>query len=593
MVDSSIDPLRDITGREVASDPLSDSSCSLLRGWLSTCLSSHDRCRRFAGHNVPTRLIDVGPSDSSHEPYLYITGPSDSNLSYATLSYCWGLNAAQMTTLTKNNLHKMTQNIDVENLSKNFQDAITITRKLGLRYLWIDALCIVQKSMEDWALESERMGEYYKGGTVMISALASSNSDDGILKVRDIDARSVSVSVEGTHAFIRPVLDDAFSAITTDRDSDARYPIVIQPLNERAWALQERLFAPRIIHFTNQQMIWECKSCAASEDNQYHFDDWQPRSRSDLVNLVRPETPKEGGTSQKPPSIKRIGWFQLVEAYTARNITYSNDILPGLSGLARSVHELTDFKYIAGLWLGQPSVFIRSLLWNVETDSAAIQKRPPKPSRNGSPSWSWACVEGTIAYDNQESFRFPQNELDPIFSLKEVLLATTNPYGQVYGATLGLVGHVHLFEGAATFAAFHTRKAQERWSSEKRPVSGRRECTYFDSSYPDASTSSQDGNAWDDDVDTSRKTIDIRLDFPIPDYDWPSRKHYLLFMCVWDRDKDFPDDYSEHQEYLVLRKKEDVNPSTVERIGMAEVMSPYYLDISEKEGWVRRRLFIV
>jgi hypothetical protein len=174
--------------------------------------------------------------------------------------------------LTSNNSQEMTQGIDVSTLSKNFRDAIIITRGLGMRFIWIDALCIIQNSIEDWALESAKMGQYYKGGAVMISALASSNADDGILKTRDVDVNSVKVSVNGADAFIRPVLHDALSVLySSDRVCNARDPIAIQPLNDRAWALQERLFAPRILHFTSQQMIWDCKTCVVSEDNQYDF----------------------------------------------------------------------------------------------------------------------------------------------------------------------------------------------------------------------------------------------------------------------------------------------------------------------------------
>ena len=190
-----------------------------------------------------------------------------------------------MSILTSNNFQQMAEGIEISTLSKNFRDAIIVTRGLGLRFIWIDALCIIQGSTEDWALESAKMGRYYKGGTVMISALTSLNAGDGILKTRDVDLNSVKVSVNGANAFIRPVLHDALSVLSSsDRTCAARDPIAIQPLNDRAWSLQERLFAPRILHFSSQQMIWDCKTCVVSEDNQYHFDNWNAH-RSDLLNL--------------------------------------------------------------------------------------------------------------------------------------------------------------------------------------------------------------------------------------------------------------------------------------------------------------------
>lgn len=87
--------------------------------------------------------------------------------------------------------------------------------------------------------------------------------------------------------------------------------------------------------------------------------------------------------------------------------------------------------------------------------------------------------------------------------------------------------------------------------------------------------------------------MDITLDFPDPDYDWRVSQHMILFMCLWDRDKEDPDDYSEHQEFLLLRRAEGKEAATFERIGIAEANSPHYLDISEEEGWLRRRLYLV
>jgi len=497
-----------------------------------------------------------------------------------------------MSILTSNNFQQMAEGIEVSTLSKNFRDAIIVTRGLGLRFIWIDALCIIQGSTEDWALESAKMGRYYKGGTVMISALASLNAGDGILKTRDVDLNSVKVSVNGANAFIRPVLHDALSVLSSsDRTCAARDPIAIQPLNDRAWSLQERLFAPRILHFSSQQMIWDCKTCVVSEDNQYHFDNWNTH-RSDLLNLEGGKGNSKG-ESAKRPSIKSTGWYNLVEAYTSRHITYNSDLLPGLSGLAGSVQELTGHKYIAGLWYGNATVFIRSLLWSVAYDNLVIRKEEAIPSLNGSPSWSWASIEGKISYGYQWSFRYPQEAIDPIFFLREARLATSNPFGQVRGGKLGLVGQIHPFKGPTTFAEFQARKRIERWSIRKGSPEDRTECTYLDGSYQGLDASFESGTGGIGDDDPNDESMDITLDFPDPDYDWLTRQHMILFMCVWDRDKEDPDDYSEHQEFLLLRRAEGKEAATFERIGIAEANSPHYLDISEVEGWLRRRLYLV
>lgn len=99
--------------------------------------------------------------------------------------------------------------IDETTLSKSFQDAITIARCLHIRYLWIDALCIIQDSNEDWAIESAKMAQYYKGGSVMISALASPGAGHGILHPRPSDTNAVNVSLHDHDLYIRPALEDA------------------------------------------------------------------------------------------------------------------------------------------------------------------------------------------------------------------------------------------------------------------------------------------------------------------------------------------------------------------------------------------------
>jgi hypothetical protein len=127
----------------------------------------------------------------------------------------------------------------------------------------------------------------------------------------------------------------------------------------------------------------------------YDFNNWNAH-RSDLVNLERGPANVERELAKRP-GIKSTGWYNLVGAYTSRHITYNSDLLPGLSGLAHLVQELTGFKYIAGLWYGHPTVFTRSLMWSVARDNVAIRNEEAIPSLNGSPSWSWGPSKGKSA----------------------------------------------------------------------------------------------------------------------------------------------------------------------------------------------------
>jgi hypothetical protein len=314
---------------------------------------------------------------------------NSSKVPYVTLSHCWGPDVSQISRLIESNLAKLMNDIDESAISKSFQDAIAITRGLNIRYLWIDALCIIQDSAADWAIESAQMAQYYKGSRVMISALSSPGAGHGILHPRTGDKRAPKTSFNGTELFVRPALEDVWSVIQDENHygSDVRNGISIQPLNSRAWTLQERLFAPRILHYTAEQLIWQCKTCIASEDNQFEFMSGG-KILSPVIDLVNLD--KERSSAGNRPTLLSAGWYKLLRGYTQRQITYTSDLLPGISGLAQEVQNLTGIKYLAGIWNGSTTVLIHSLLWRIASGNSA------KIALNGSPSWSWASVQGEI-----------------------------------------------------------------------------------------------------------------------------------------------------------------------------------------------------
>jgi hypothetical protein len=203
------------------------------------CIQGHERCGH-AATKLPTRVVDVGPSGGSREPFLYIpsdqqkpapyneddnpgTDPSwekflldtrresEGDFLYTTLSYCWGNSQTFVTTLE--NLEDMKKNIPWHKLPLTIQDAILVTRGLGIRYLWVDALCIIQDSPVDWAAESKKMGDIYGGSFLTISAALGRDVHFGLMsRGGDFD--------DGLQDYL---------------------PVQSDPLFSRAWALQERV----------------------------------------------------------------------------------------------------------------------------------------------------------------------------------------------------------------------------------------------------------------------------------------------------------------------------------------------------------------
>ena len=242
---------RPVTSRSIPPDPSSRLCWSLMKEWKSTCEKFHKGCRRQDGGKAPTRLVDVGVLDASRRPRLQVSD-SDSAKRYATLSHCWAGALQVVSVLQAGNIEQMKRGINMAAMPQTFQDAVRITQELNIPYLWIDCLCVVQDSVDDWARESPHMARYYEGGEIMLSALASSSSSQGMLRRRAVDDDAVTVSLDSHELGFRLALEDVTGAVKPDTYSDVRPRMTQQPLNTRGWTLQERLFAPRVIHFTQQ-----------------------------------------------------------------------------------------------------------------------------------------------------------------------------------------------------------------------------------------------------------------------------------------------------------------------------------------------------
>jgi hypothetical protein len=150
--------------------------------WLHDCLTRHSKCRKYSiGFSpMPSRVINVGPPDGSQAPYIYSSrGHHDA---YVTLSYRWGNTNPIRTEMRK--LQTFGDWIPLNRVSKTMNDAITITRRLGVRYLWIDALCIVQDSKMDWIREASNTVNIYRNSLLTIAVVHSGPDAEGIFSRR-------------------------------------------------------------------------------------------------------------------------------------------------------------------------------------------------------------------------------------------------------------------------------------------------------------------------------------------------------------------------------------------------------------------------
>ncbi|KAH9208157.1 heterokaryon incompatibility protein-domain-containing protein, partial [Leptodontidium sp. 2 PMI_412] len=319
------------------------------------------------------RILDVAIPDSN---LVRLCEAKDvpHNANYLTLSHCWG--GFQPLRLLSANYEAMKKQISWSLLPNTFRDAISFTRKLGERYLWIDSICIIQDSRLDWLRESSVMGRIYQGSSCNLAATSAANSSVGLFTCRD-------------PAFIPPlrlfIPDPSKVLIETLPDENLwGREIASSPLCHRAWVLQERLLAPRTLHFASQQLFWECQELQACEKVPRGFLNTtykRPNPHMRVIDIASQEL----AWNAVPAPFFQV-WEEIVTAYTSADLTKESDKLIAIGGLASILALKSGVRYTAGLWHHD---LLRQLLWRVE-------KPVHRPQNYRAPSWSWASADGTV-----------------------------------------------------------------------------------------------------------------------------------------------------------------------------------------------------
>ncbi|KAL8811754.1 MAG: hypothetical protein Q9200_001553 [Gallowayella weberi] len=461
----------------------------ILKQWLRDCKTNHSHCAGAAPaiSNLPTRLIDVGQQDG--EPPHLCRNDHSQRIAYTILSHCNSRPRREFSTcleLQTGNLNSLQERIQFDSFSKDFQDAIIITRALGLKYLWAERLCVLQDSTHDREKEGYRKSQYYAGSEICIAATASPHAEHGILHPRTIGLNSARLTGEAQGLGIRPLAEDIFSLISKPILMTKRPSISYRPLSLQCSALLERLQSKRIVHYTEQQMVWQCQTCIVGEDGQIGED----RDRFARLCSQRPfdfhlRPPLREITGPNENEHGRYPDMTLsspVEGHTGVNklsgsIGNSANYLPLLSPFAKEIAKWTKATYIAGLWELDGQIPFRSLLWYSEKKNT--------PAKNESPSWSWSSVLGPVEHPHPWLYRLdhpgiriewiPPNantqrkvmKYDYTDSQIEVLsvkadLKTSDLFGQVQGGELRITGLVHSYKGADQW-----KFAAERWKDKK------------------------------------------------------------------------------------------------------------------------------
>ncbi|KAL8990022.1 MAG: hypothetical protein Q9169_008226 [Polycauliona sp. 2 TL-2023] len=245
-------------------DALAPTNVMAINDWLNVCLGSHKTCRSQHLHSLPSRVIDVGPTDGSRDPKLIIT--LGMRAFYVALSHCWGKPTESdppNSRTTSANFEDVMEGCPMHTLPQNFQDAITTVRKLGFRYLWIDALCIIQDSTQDWEKEAAQMDAIYRSAGLTIAATSASSKSDGFLK-RSRCSRPIMWVPPAAN-----VSEGVCIRYQPDRATYSRqHAIESSAWNKRGWTFQERILSSRVLHFAQERLYWECRKVEGSEENE-------------------------------------------------------------------------------------------------------------------------------------------------------------------------------------------------------------------------------------------------------------------------------------------------------------------------------------
>lgn len=237
-------------------------------------------------------------------------------------------------------------------LPLTFQDAVKFTRRLGYRFLWIDSLCIIQDSEDDWRAEASNMASVYSNSLLTIAAAKGSGPHAGLFANTKQQYNVTDL------AELYPAVQDGFGSVYSRRKIPHLDPNQGCPLLSRAWVLQERMLSPRVLYFGAQELVYEClemRQCECAFVNDVVLSEHEPSRKPEFAELVKLYS-KNG-----PPKQKIAFWEKVVTEYTQLHLTRETDIFAALAGIAKFAEQVTSAPYLVGNWLDES--IADQLLW--------------------------------------------------------------------------------------------------------------------------------------------------------------------------------------------------------------------------------------
>jgi hypothetical protein len=357
-------------------------ACKLLEACLLMEKNGHGDCEPanmsppLDAISLPRRLLDLSHDEivSTIDVQVWIVtarATVEELSNYCTLSYRWGRGAPDCMLRTHFIGERL---ISLASMPQTFKDAIAVARALRIRFIWIDALCIVQPSAHgdftDWNAEGPRMWLVYQNAVCTIAATCSKDPMDGFLSKVGIDRiPPICVPHESGDTGIARTL------LVYPGTSAFHGSVVASNLNRRGWVAQERLLSRRILHFTEEGVYRECQAIDKTQNNPGEFQTGFTMGLHHASSLSFGE------------------WLEFIEFYSASEFTHLTDRLLALSSIAKSVLDKQfGTTYIAGIWTHR---LLNCLSWSAAEPCCASSRAS---CLTIAPSWSWASVPGRVKY---------------------------------------------------------------------------------------------------------------------------------------------------------------------------------------------------
>lgn len=341
-----------------------------IKDWLSFCDNWHPTCTRAERLLLPLRLIDLAPGSDVSARLVSIHDIASTPPAYAALSYCWG--TAQTLRTTRATVRRFLTSLPVNRVPPTISEAFTLTKQLGLRYIWVDALCIIQDDQDDWDHEAGNMHSIFAGSYLTFMATGAASAAGGLF-------------AQQHRAFAeRATYDRVFvEARTEDRQSVSIHICPVKKersaLRKRGWTLQEDVLSRRTIQISNSELIWRCRSGVFREID----------SCDKMVDSLR----VDGSTTKCIVNADEI-WRSVLADYSGRHFSFPSDRLPALAGLVGFFQNLRRDECLLGLWR---KTIPRDLMWRRIGVVAQHPLQPPPAQPL--PTWSPLSCRQIIEFD--------------------------------------------------------------------------------------------------------------------------------------------------------------------------------------------------